>query len=102
MISPKWAMGISPAPRPNEGQGKRLERGGLVPSFFLWDFDGIICLPEGHRDPRTHCVQGLFVWEGGAFFAPSQALFHTHVFCSRPRFFLFNGLRGPVGLLVAR
>ena len=64
-----------------------------------------ICLPEGHRDPRTHSVQGLFVWGGGLVRAPSQALF-TRAFCfSRPFFcffFVLLGPRGPVGLLAAR
>ena len=54
---------------------------------FSGDFDGLFCEPVGHRDPRTHSVQGLFVRGGGLLRAPSQALFHTARF-SRPFFFL--------------
>ena len=61
-------------------------RARRVGPLLFWDFDGLFCQPEGHRDPRTQSVQGLFVREGGDFSAPSQALFHTH-FLSRPRFF---------------
>ena len=104
MITPKWVKGISPAPRPSEGQGERLERGGNGRPFF-----GILSasfVASGARDPRTHGVQGLSVWGGGLLRAPSQALFTLHVF-SRPRFFFLFflfllGPWGPVGLLAAR
>ena len=96
MISPKWAKVVSPAPRPSEGQGKPLEGGGLVPSFC-----GILfCEPVGHRDPRTHCVQGLFVRGGGVFLYPLTGPFFTRTF-SRPRVFFF-GLWGHAPQLIAR
>ena len=87
-----------PAPRPSEGQGEPL-CGRRVGPLLFWDFVAFFCMAEGHRDPRTRSVRGLFVREG-AFCLPPQALFfHTHV-SSRPRvffvFFLFLfGLRGP-------
>ena len=55
---------------------------GILSAYF------VAC---GARDPRTHGVQGLFVWGGGLLRAPSQALFTLHVFPA-PGFFLFSSL----------
>ena len=68
-------------------RGSPSEGGGLVPSCFgIW-------LPYfvGQRVTGT---QGLFVWDGGVFCAPTQALFFTlHVFVFFPPQ-VFFGLRG--------
>ena len=61
--------------------------GRRVGPLLLWDFDGRFCEPEGHRDPRTHCVPGLLSGKG-SFFLPPHARFHTARFCPCPRFFL--------------
>ena len=63
--------------------------GRRVGPLLLWAFVGLFCEPVGHRDPRTHCVQGLFVREGGDFSAPAQALFHTHFLLPPQVFFFF-------------
>ena len=63
----------------------------MVPSCF-WDLVALFCLAEGHRDPRTHSVQGLFVREGAFLSAPSGLFSHTLLFF--PPFFF--GLRGPL------
>ena len=67
-------MGISPAPRPSEGQGKRLERGGLVPSLFC-----TVLLPVfglGHREPRRIAPRAVCS-EGAPFWAAPWALTRT-------------------------
>ena len=77
---------VSPAPRPSEGQGVRLCAGamdapfrGILSAYF------VAC---GARYPRTPGVQGLLSGMG-AFCAPTQALFHTHLlFFPAPFFFL--------------
>ena len=75
---------VSPAPRPSEGQGKRLVRGGLVPSF-----SGILSAYfVSQSDPVTGTPRGFFVWGGGVLSAPSGRIFHTHVcLFPCPRFF---------------
>ena len=75
-------------------RGSPSEGGGLVPScFWIWL---PFCLAEGHRDPRTHSVQGLFVREGGVFVCPLRPFF-TRTFFPAPGFFGFSfGLRGPL------
>ena len=68
---------------------------------FLGFFFASLCLAEGHRDPRNH------FWRGGGAYCLLRSLFHTHVFCSRPRLFFFlcffsnEGPRGPAGWLDA-
>ena len=81
------ALDVPPLARVRAG-GSPSEGGGLVPSCF-WDLAAMFCLAEGHRDPRTHSVQGLLVGEGGVLSAPS-GLFFSHALVTvfpRPRFF---------------
>ena len=85
MITPKWVKGISPAPRPSEGRGERLERGGYGRPLFGILTASFVCLwGQGPTDAQR---PGPFVWEGGLLRAPSQALFHTARFCPAPGFF---------------
>ena len=69
--------------------------GRRVGPLLLWDFDGLFCEPEGHRDPRTPSVQGLFVWEGGGLFCPLAGLFTLHVFVPAPGFFFWPSRPAP-------
>ena len=66
-------------------RGSPSEGGGLVPScfgillpFFVWQ-----------RVTGTLSRALKFLLGRGRFCLPPQALFHTHVFCPRPRFFFF-------------
>ena len=84
MISRRPARVISPAPRPRECQGKRLERGGLVPSFsgfllpyFVWQR---VAGTLGRK------ASGTFLLGRGVFLCPLRSHFHTHVF-SLPQVF---------------
>ena len=87
MITPKWVKGISPAPRPSEGQGERLERGGYGRPFL-----GILSasfVASGARDPRTPSVQGLLSGKG-AFCVPPHRPFSHFSFFPAPGFFFYR------------
>ena len=56
---------VLPTPRRSDSQGTAQFWAGAIGRPLFGDFDGIFCLPEGHRDPRTHSVQGPFCWGGG-------------------------------------
>ena len=77
---------ISPAPGPSEGQGSASSAEGWSPPFL--GFWRLVCEPEGHRDPRTHSVQGLLSGEGAFYLPPHRPFFTLHV-SSPPPFFFF-------------
>ena len=84
MARPTAGPGRSTSPpRPSEGQGKPL-CGRRVGPLLFWDLVALFCWQ------RVTGTQGLFVWDGGVFCAPTQALFHTHLFLfPAPGFFFF-------------
>ena len=87
MISPKWAKGISPAPRPSEGQGKPLEGGGLVPPFL--GFCRLTLSARGSQEPSDAQRPGPFVWGGGVLSAPSGPFSHARLFVPAPGLLFF-------------
>ena len=82
---------LLPTPRRSDSQGTAQFWAGAIGRPLFGDFDGIFCLPEGHRDPRTHSVQGPFCWGGGLFCASSGPFFHTARFLFPPQVLFFFG-----------
>ena len=61
--------------------------GRRVGSLLFWDFVALFCMAEGHRDPRTHSVQGLFVRRGRCVCPLRCLCSHASLFPS-PVFFI--------------
>ena len=94
---------VSPTPRRSDSGGKAHSWAGVLDAPFSGIDSALFCLPEGHRDPRTHCVRDLFGKEG-AHLAPSSPTFHTHACFPCPRFFFvfFGGPLRPASTWIAR
>ena len=58
-------------------RGCPLRAEGCAPSFPGFLLPYFVFLAEGHTDPRTHSVRGLFVKEGAFYLPPSGPFFHV-------------------------
>ena len=94
---------VLPTPRRSDSQGTAHFRAGAIGRPLFGYFDGIFCLPEGYRDPRTQSVQGPFCWRGGPFLCLLRSLFsHCTFFVPAPFFSSFFGLWGQCLPWIAR
>ena len=88
MISPKWAKGISPAPRPSEGQGKPLEGGGYGRPLFGILSAYFVCQRVTGTLGRP--ASGPFLLGKGACFGSSSGpISHTSRLLFPPQVFFF-------------